>query len=82
MIDNGVDVNVWLIEPGSAHSKSYNIAVCRSTHPNAISSTFETKLARLEYVDNGGFFRRHTGQWIELYELLRLLRKHFDASRA
>jgi hypothetical protein len=39
--------------------------------PNALSPTFESKLARMEYVGNGKFslsYMRHTGQWIELYD--------------
>ena len=43
--------------------------------PNAISPFFETKFARLEYVDNECFnlsYMRHTGQWWEIYTELSL----------
>jgi len=38
--------------------------------PNAISPSFETKFARMEYLENGNFnlsYMRHTGQWWEIY---------------
>jgi hypothetical protein len=40
---------------------------------HAVSPTFETKFARMEYVGNGRFalsFRRPTGQWVELHDAL------------
>ena len=52
-------------------SKCYFVSIYRSPGPNAISPTFETKFARLEYVGDDKFnlaFMRHTGQWVELYE--------------
>src|SRR5437867_3033608 len=39
--------------------------------PNALSPTFESKFARLEYVGNGRFnmaYMRHTGQWWEVHQ--------------
>lgn len=54
-------------------SKCYFISIYRSPGPHAVSSTFETKFARVEYVGNGKFalsFQRHTGQWVELYDAL------------
>ncbi len=39
--------------------------------PNAISTSFETKFARMEYVDNERFnlsYMRHTDQWFEIYQ--------------
>ena len=54
-------------------SKCYFISVYRSPGPHAVSPTFETKFARMEYVGNGNFalsFMRHTGQWVELYQAL------------
>jgi hypothetical protein len=54
-------------------SKCYFIGIYRSPGPHAISPTFETKFARMEYVGNGKFalsFHRHTGQWVELYDAL------------
>jgi hypothetical protein len=52
-------------------SKCYFISVYACPGPNAISPSFEAKCARMEYVGDGEFalsFRRHTGQWVELYE--------------
>jgi hypothetical protein len=54
-------------------SKCYFINIYRSPGPHAVSPTFETKFARMEYVDNAKFalsFLRHTGQWVELYDAL------------
>jgi len=44
--------------------------------PNAISPSFETKFARMEYVGNERFnlsYMRHTEQWWELYQELPML---------
>ena len=41
--------------------------------PNALSPTFESKFARMEYVGDGKFalsFQRHTGAWLGIYEAL------------
>ena len=41
--------------------------------PNALSPTFETKFARMEYVGEGKFalsYLRHTGAWLGIYEAL------------
>jgi hypothetical protein len=38
--------------------------------PNAISPSFESKFARMEYIGNGLFhlsYMRHTGKWWEIY---------------
>jgi hypothetical protein len=54
-------------------SKCYFVSIYRSPGPHAVSPTFETKLARMEYVGDGKFalaFMRHTGQWVQLYERL------------
>ncbi len=43
--------------------------------PNALSPSFESKFARMEYLGQDRFnlaFRRHTGQWIEIYSGLSL----------
>jgi hypothetical protein len=53
----------------------YVVGVFACPGPNALSPTFESKLARLLYVGPDRFnlaFQRHTGQWIELYEGLPL----------
>src|SRR5262249_131623 len=47
----------------------------RSPNPNAVTPTFETKFARLEYEGPNSFnlsFMRHTGQWVVLYTDLSL----------
>jgi hypothetical protein len=52
-------------------SKCFFISVYACPGSNALSPTFETKFARMEYVGDGKFalsFMRHTGQWIELYD--------------
>ncbi len=52
-------------------SKLYFVSVYACPGPNAISPTFETTFARMEYVGDGRFalsFRRHTRQWVELYD--------------
>jgi hypothetical protein len=41
--------------------------------PNALSPTFESKFARMEYLGYARFalsFMRHTGEWVGLYESL------------
>jgi len=43
--------------------------------PNAISPTFETKFARLEFVGGNKFalsYMRHTGKWLEIFSRLSL----------
>jgi hypothetical protein len=54
-------------------SKCYFISIYRSPGPHALSPTFETKFARMEYVGDAKFalsFHRHTGQWVRLYDAL------------
>ena len=41
--------------------------------PNALSPTFESKFARMEYVGNAKFalsFMRHTGEWVAAFDAL------------
>ena len=41
--------------------------------PNALSPTFESKFARMEFLGNATFalyFMRHTGEWVGLYDAL------------
>ena len=41
--------------------------------PNALSPTFESKFARMEYLGNAKFalyFMRHTDEWVGLYDAL------------
>jgi len=43
--------------------------------PNAISPSFESKFARMEYLENGKFnlsYMRHTEQWWEIYSDLAM----------
>ncbi len=43
--------------------------------PNALSPSFESNFARMEYLDGGRFslcFNRHNGQWVGLYESLTI----------
>ncbi len=52
-------------------SKFYFISIYTCPGPNALSPSFESKFARLEYVSNNRFalsFMRHTGQWVQLFE--------------
>jgi hypothetical protein len=53
----------------------YFFAIYRSPGPTAISPSFESKFARLEYTGANRFtlaFPRHTGQWVEPYSDLPL----------
>ena len=41
--------------------------------PNALSPTFESKFARMEYLGNAKFalyFMRHTGEWVGVFDAL------------
>jgi hypothetical protein len=56
-------------------SKLFFLSIYACPGPNAVSPSFETKFARMEYAGDGKFnlaFMRHTGQWVELYEGLSL----------
>jgi len=51
----------------------YFFSIYACPGPNAISPTFESKFARMEYLDNAKFalyFMRHTGEWVRLYDTL------------
>jgi hypothetical protein len=51
------------------------VSTYASPGPKAISPTFESKFARMEFVGSGKFslsFMRHTGKWVMLYERLSL----------
>ncbi len=51
----------------------YFIALYASPGPNALSPTFESKFARMEYVGAGKFalsYLRHTGVWLAIYEAM------------
>jgi len=54
-------------------SSLYFISTYACPRTYAISPTFETKFARMEYVGDGKFalsFMRYTGQWVRLYDAL------------
>jgi hypothetical protein len=49
----------------------FSIYTCPS--PNALSPTFESKFARMEYLGNAKFalyFMRYTGEWVGIYDAL------------
>ncbi len=53
----------------------YFCATYQCVGAGCISSTFETKFARMEYVGNNRFnlsYMRHTGQWIEIFQDITL----------
>lgn len=67
----------YIIDVGSKWYRSsfYFSSLYACPGPNAVSSTFESKFARLEYVGSERFnlsFMRHTGQWVEIYTGLTL----------
>lgn len=52
------------------HSWFYFCATYTSPSPRALSPTFETRFARMEYAGDERFhlaFMRYTGEWIEIY---------------
>jgi hypothetical protein len=54
-------------------SKCYFVSIYACPGLNAISPTFETNFARMEYVGNARFalsFMRHTDKWVVLYAAL------------
>ena len=53
----------------------YFVGDYASPGPNALSPTFESRFARMEYVGEGRFnlaYFRHTGKWWEVYQGLTL----------
>lgn len=51
----------------------YFISTYACPGPNALSPTFESKFARMEYLGNAKFalyFMRHTGEWVGIYDAL------------
>ena len=64
-------------------SRFYLCSKYNCPSPQALSPSFESKFARLEYIDDSKFqlfFMRHTGQWIKLHEDISL-EKAFKALR-
>ena len=65
----------YIIDIGAKWYRNYFYFV--STYacpgPNALSPTFESKFAKMEYLGNARFalyFMRHTGEWVGLYDAL------------
>lgn len=60
-----VDVNIkWL------GSKLFHVTTYASPGPTAISPTFESKFARMEYIGHQRFtlsFMRHNGKWVRFH---------------
>ena len=53
----------------------YFVTIYACPGPNALSPTYESKFARMEYVGDGKFalsYLRHTGAWLGIYEALSL----------
>lgn len=53
----------------------YFCAIYNCPSPNAISPSFETKFARMEYVANNKFnlaYMRHTEKWFEIFQSLSM----------
>lgn len=51
----------------------YLVSTYACPGPNALSPTFESNFARLEYIGDAKFalyFMRHTGEWVGLYDAL------------
>ncbi len=51
----------------------YFISTYACPVPNALSPTFESQFARMEYIGDGTFalyFMRHTGEWVGIYDAL------------
>jgi hypothetical protein len=51
----------------------YFIAIYACPGPNALSPTFESKFARMEFVGDANFdlsFHRHTGEWVRIFEAI------------
>jgi hypothetical protein len=54
-------------------SRCYFVSIYCSPGPHALSSTFETKFARMQFVGNLKFalsFQRHNGDWVKLHDAL------------
>jgi hypothetical protein len=53
----------------------YFCATYNAPGPNALSPSFETRFARLEYIGNNSFapaYMRHTGEWWEVFPELTM----------
>jgi hypothetical protein len=51
----------------------YFISTYACPVPNALSPTFESQFARMEYIGDGTFalyFMRHTGEWVGIFDAL------------
>ena len=70
----GEQIN-YLTDIGAKWYRNYFYLVSTYTcpSPHALSPTFESKFARMEYLGNAKFalsFMRHTGEWVGLYDAL------------
>jgi hypothetical protein len=67
----------YIIDIGAKWYRSYFyfFSTYACPGPNALSPTFESKFARMEYVGDNRFnlsYMRHTGQWWEVFQGLTL----------
>jgi hypothetical protein len=65
----------YIIDIGAKWYRNYfySCSTYACPGPNALSPTFESKFARMEYLGNARFalyFLRHTGEWVGLYDAL------------
>jgi len=63
----------YIIDIGAKWYRHYFFSTYACPGPNALSPTFESKFARMEYLGNGKFalyFMRHTGEWVGIYDAL------------
>jgi hypothetical protein len=65
----------YIIDIGTKWYRSYFyfFSTYACPGPNALSPTFESKFARMEYLGDGKFalyFMRHTGEWVGIYDAL------------
>jgi hypothetical protein len=80
-LDRGAEVRVFSDSHHRLHPRVrlccrpyfYFFATYASPGPNALSPTFESKFARMEYLGNDRFtlyFMLHTREWVGLYDAL------------
>ncbi len=65
----------YIIDIGSKWYRNYFyfFSTYACPGPNALSPTFQSKFARMEYLGNARFalyFMRHTGEWVVIYDNL------------
>jgi hypothetical protein len=72
--EKGEQVN-YITDIGAKWNRNYFyfISTYACPGPNALSPTFESKFARMEYLGMNRFalyFMRHTGEWVGIYDSL------------